>query len=88
LHAKLLRNAFISGLSRYDFLGGAEPYKLQFSDSRRSIIVLNAFSGSLLGTVSRGLINSESHVRERARSNPAARRLYARVTRARARILG
>src|SRR3954452_13008825 len=88
LHAKLLRNAFTSRLSRYDFLGGAEPYKLQFADGRRSIIVLNAFSGSLLGTVSRGLINSESHVRERARSNPAARRLYARVTRARARMLG
>jgi CelD/BcsL family acetyltransferase involved in cellulose biosynthesis len=88
LHAELLRRAFASGLDRFDFLGGVEPYKLQFADRRRSIILLTAFSGSPLGIVSRGLTNYEGRIREVAKRNPAARRLYARVTRARARILG
>ena len=88
LHAELIRRAFGSGLDRFDFLGAAEPYKLQFADSRRSLIALNVFAGSPLGTVSRGFANSGARIRELAKSNPAARGLHGRITRARARILG
>jgi CelD/BcsL family acetyltransferase involved in cellulose biosynthesis len=88
LHAELLRRAFASGLDRFDFLGAVEPYKQQFADSHRSIIAVNAFSGSPLGIASRGLTNCEARIRELAKSNPAARALYARVSRTRARILG
>jgi CelD/BcsL family acetyltransferase involved in cellulose biosynthesis len=88
LHAELLRRAFVSGLDRFDFLGAVEPYKLQFADSSRSIIALDAFSGSPLGTLSHGFANCEARARELAKSRPAVRGLYARITRARARILG
>jgi CelD/BcsL family acetyltransferase involved in cellulose biosynthesis len=44
-----LEHAFSTGLRRYEFLGGDEPYKLAWSRSCRSIVLLHLFAPSAAG---------------------------------------
>jgi CelD/BcsL family acetyltransferase involved in cellulose biosynthesis len=44
-----LEHAFATGLRRYEFLGGDEPYKLVWSGSCRSIVLLHLFAPSAVG---------------------------------------
>jgi CelD/BcsL family acetyltransferase involved in cellulose biosynthesis len=72
LHYLLLERCFDGGLRRYDFLGGEEPYKLQFATGTRVLARLQAFAPSAAGRLERA-----AHVYVR----PLARRLLARVGR-------
>jgi CelD/BcsL family acetyltransferase involved in cellulose biosynthesis len=44
-----LEHAFSTGLRRYEFLGGDEPYKLVWSGSCRSIVLLHLLAPSVAG---------------------------------------
>jgi CelD/BcsL family acetyltransferase involved in cellulose biosynthesis len=49
LRFRLLARAFSCGLRRYEFLGDAEPWKLEWTDSYRERVFFRAFAPSLLG---------------------------------------
>ena len=53
LHRLLLERAFGEGLSRYDFLGADEPYKLQWASEARELVLFQAFRRSPAGIVER-----------------------------------
>ncbi len=44
-----LAHAFSTGLRRYEFLGGDEPYKLAWTRSCRSLVLLHLFAPSVTG---------------------------------------
>ncbi len=51
LHRLLLERAFSEGLRRYDFLGADEPYKLQWANDARELVLVQAFRNSPAGLV-------------------------------------
>ena len=53
LHRLLLERACREGLLRYDFLGSDEPYKLQWANGARELVLLQAFQNSPAGLAER-----------------------------------
>ena len=51
LHRLLLERACRDGLRRYDFLGADEPYKLQWANGARELVLLQAFRNGPAGLV-------------------------------------
>jgi CelD/BcsL family acetyltransferase involved in cellulose biosynthesis len=49
LRHEMLRRAFAAGLSSYEFLGADEPWKLEWTTSRRDLRRLDAFARSATG---------------------------------------
>jgi CelD/BcsL family acetyltransferase involved in cellulose biosynthesis len=53
LRRMMLERAFASGLATYEFLGGEQEWKSEWSDRSRDRLALHAFSPSLLGRLDR-----------------------------------
>lgn len=53
---QILETAFAQGLARYEFLGGAERYKLSWADASRGRIVLHAWSRSSAAKIDRTIL--------------------------------
>lgn len=72
LRYRLIARAFSLGLRRYEFLGDAEPWKLEWTDTWRERTVFRAYAPSL-----RGYLKWSLHVRARraAERVPFARKL-------------
>jgi CelD/BcsL family acetyltransferase involved in cellulose biosynthesis len=51
LHHAMIERCVRAGLERYEFLGDAEPYKLQWADETHRIVLLQAFARSTPGTI-------------------------------------
>ena len=66
VQAMLLR-AFDAGLVRYDFLGGNEPWKLEWTATCRDRLLLHAFAPSLAGSLERIALSYGRPIRARAR---------------------
>ena len=49
LHYALVERAWEIGLRRYDFLGGDEPYKLQFASGAREYVLWESYGPSVVG---------------------------------------
>jgi len=47
LHALMIERTFDEGLSRYDFLGGEEPYKTAWSSGGTDLLEVNVASGAM-----------------------------------------
>jgi CelD/BcsL family acetyltransferase involved in cellulose biosynthesis len=73
----MLQRAFAIGLTRFDFLGGNEAWKLEWTDTCRQRIVLHACSPSVLGRAEWTAIahGRPLRARVRARLRPLALRL-------------
>jgi len=76
----MLERAFQIGLQRYNFLGGNEAWKLEWTATCRERVVLHAFSPTWLGNLDRLLIGYGRPLRARARARfrflrPVAARL-------------
>jgi CelD/BcsL family acetyltransferase involved in cellulose biosynthesis len=67
---EMLARAFSIGLRSYEFLGGDEPWKLEWTDTTRDLGLLQAFSQS-----PRGLIDWAAN----AYGRPLAKRALGRV---------
>jgi CelD/BcsL family acetyltransferase involved in cellulose biosynthesis len=76
----MLNRAFDGGLARFDFLGGDEPWKLEWTATCRERVIVHAFAPSLAGSLERVAITYGRPIRARAR-----RRLRDLRARARAR---
>jgi CelD/BcsL family acetyltransferase involved in cellulose biosynthesis len=72
LHYELLARCFAAGSRRYEFLGGAERYKLQFARGTRDLVEIRAFAPGLGGRVEHAVY---------AYGRPLARRVRDRVRR-------
>jgi CelD/BcsL family acetyltransferase involved in cellulose biosynthesis len=77
---EMLSRAFSIGLSRYNFLGGNESWKLEWTSTCRERLILHAFAPTLPGTIERVLIAHGRPLRNRARARlqflrPALRRI-------------
>ena len=46
---EMLKRAFASGLERFEFLGQPEPWKLEWTDDTRVLLMVDAFAPSLQG---------------------------------------
>ena len=49
LRLAMIERAFRAGLARYEFLGSADPWKHEWTDTVRSRVLLHSFKASLLG---------------------------------------
>jgi CelD/BcsL family acetyltransferase involved in cellulose biosynthesis len=72
----LLERAFTTGLSRFDFLGADDPFKLEWSQTAYDLKLVQAFSPSPLGTAEWAAF---------AYGRPLARRVRARLRELRSR---
>ena len=73
----MLHRAFDAGLARFDFLGGDEPWKLEWTATCRQRVIVHAFAPSLAGSLERVAITYGRPIRARARRQ--VRELRARV---------
>jgi hypothetical protein len=64
----MLERAFRLGLWRFNFLGGNEAWKLEWTPTCRGRVVLHAFSPTWLGSIDRLLIGYGRPLRNRARA--------------------
>jgi len=76
----MLQRAHALGLDRFDFVGGDEPWKLEWTDSCRERVLLHAFAPSAAGALERGAVTLGRPARARVRSSlrplrPAVARL-------------
>jgi hypothetical protein len=70
-HAMLARS-FSQGLRSYEFLGAAEPWKLEWTQTLRERVLLQAFAPSPAGMVTRAAF---------VYARPLAKRAFAKLRR-------
>ena len=77
LRAFMLEQAFAESVETYDFVGDADPWKLEWTRTTRNIVTVEAFSGG-----PRGYLAEASYLAERAGrgSGRRFRRLVSRST--------
>ncbi len=51
LRAEVLERAFADGLARYEFLGAAAPWKLEWTDRTRDVVLCDGFPPGVWGTL-------------------------------------
>lgn len=76
LRYQLLARAFSAGLSRYEFLGDAEPWKLEWTATCRDRRVFRAFAPSTAGTLQWALRGPVYRVARRMPFAKMSRRLF------------
>jgi len=73
LRYEMIKRAFAEGLSRYDFLGADEPWKLEWTDLRGERVVAQAFAPSLRGRLTGAAFARLAPLVRRARRAVAVR---------------
>jgi CelD/BcsL family acetyltransferase involved in cellulose biosynthesis len=71
----LLEHAFATGLTRFEFLGGAEPYKLVWTPACRDLRLLQLFSPGAFGLLDWAAYAHGRPLAKRAHLDPIVRRL-------------
>lgn len=51
LRAEVLERAFAAGLGRYEFLGAAAPWKLEWTDLTRDVVIIDGFAPGIAGRI-------------------------------------